>query len=256
MSTFSRGLDVMELLAEKNGLTITELANELNINRSASHRLLGTLEEKGYVGKTKNKRYYLTFKVTQLGMMVANNVSLRTVARPFLQEIAYTFKDNVTLGYWDGHRIVHLDKIESDEVLKIDPRIGTYPAGHCTSLGKAILAYLPERELESYLESNPLKSYTEFTITDRQQLEKELLKVRKEAFAVDNQERAIGLRCAACPGFDYTGRICFAISVSALDKKMPDERLIKVQEALAEVCVRLSQKLGAPEPVIKSAFNV
>ncbi len=255
ISTLYRGLEVMELLAEKNGLTITELANELNINRSASHRFLATLEEKGYVGKTKNKRYYLTFKIAQIGMRVANDVPLRTVARPFLQEIAYRFKENVTLGYWDGHRIVYLDKIESQDMMKIDPSIGTYAPGHCTSLGKAILAYLPEEELDSYLESNPLERYTEFTIVDRRKLDDELQTIRKRAFAVDNQERSIGLKCAAVPAFDYTGHICCAISVSALEFKMPEARLSEIKDALSPVCGKLSRKLGAPASVVGAVFN-
>ncbi|MCF8112605.1 MAG: IclR family transcriptional regulator [Desulfotignum sp.] len=255
ISTLQRGLDVMEILAKKNGLTITELANELGINRSASHRFLATLEEKGYVTKTKNKRYYLTFKITQIGMKVANDIPLRKVARPYLQEVAYRFRDNVTLGYWDAHKVINLDKIDNDEVMKIDPGIGSFSPGHCTALGKAILAYLPGPELDSYLASNPLTRYTEYTITDRHELDTELFKIRKQAFSVDNQERAIGLRCVAVPVFDYTAYICCAISVSALEINMPDKRILEIKDVLCPVGLRLSRKLGAPESVLKTVFN-
>lgn len=251
ISTLQRGFEVLELLARNNSLTVSELSRELGLNRSAGHRFLATLEEMGYVDKTKDKRYFPTFKILQIGMMVANSVPLRKVARPFLQEIAYTFQENVSLGYWDGHQVIHLDKIESPEILRIDPSIGSIALGHCTALGKSILAYLPEAEREIYISTHELKRFTDKTITSREKLNEELARIRGQGYAVDNQELSVGLRCVAASAIDYTGHICFAISVAALHVNMPDERVQKIQEELKRVCRDLSTKLGAPEEMIE-----
>ncbi|MCF8108354.1 MAG: IclR family transcriptional regulator [Desulfohalobiaceae bacterium] len=247
ISTLQRGFEVLELLARKNSLKVSELARELGINRSAGHRFLATLEEMGYVDKTRDKRYYPTFKILQIGMQVANNVPLREVARPFLQEVASRFKENVSLGYWDGHRVVHLDKIESPEILRIDPSIGSIALGHCTALGKSIMAYLSLEEQEVYIRANGLKRFTDKTITTRGQLDEELARIRSQGYAVDDEELSVGLRCVASSAIDYTGHICFAISVAALQVNMPDERIQDIQKELKRICQSLSAKLGAPE---------
>ena len=246
ISTLQRGMEVLELLARKNSLKVTELSRELGINRSAGHRFLATLEEMGYVDKTRDKRYFPTFKILQIGMQVANNVPLREVARPFLQDIASRFQENVSLGFWDGHQVVHLDKIESPEILRVDPSLGAIAPGHCTALGKSILAYLPREELDVYIRNNGLKRYTPKTITARNTFEKELERVRYLGYALDDEERSEGLRCVGVSGIDYTGHICFAISVAALQLHMPDTRVQDIQTELKRICQSLSAKLGAP----------
>jgi DNA-binding IclR family transcriptional regulator len=126
--------------------------------------------------------------------------------------------------------------------------------GHCTALGKAILAYLPEKELDSYLRGSGLKRFTEFTITQRDELDAELARIRRQGFAIDNQEFSLGLRCVAVPAFDYTGHICCSISISALDKHMADIRIEEMQRELRRVSLVLSQKLGAPEALVETIF--
>lgn len=250
ISTLQRGIQVLELLIKRKSLTVAGLGRELDLNRSTSHRFLATLEEMGYVGKTKNKKYFPTFKILQVGMQVANNVSLRKIAHPFLQKIAPKHQGNVNLAYWDGHQIIHLDKIESREILRIDPSIGYPAAGHCTALGKAILAYFPEEDLNAYFRVNKLKRFTNNTITSRRQLDKELGLTRERGYALDNQELSIGLRCVACPAFDYTGNVCCSISVASLAINMPDDRIDQIQHNIKEVCLDLSRELGAPDAVL------
>lgn len=247
ISTLQRGMEVLELLARKNSLKVTELSRELGLNRSAGHRFLATLEEMGYVDKTRDKRYFPTFKILQIGMQVANNIPLRKVARPFLQEVASRFQENVSLGFWDGRQVVHLDKIESPEILRVDPSIGTIAPGHCTALGKSILAYLPREELDVYIRNNSLKRFTDKTISSRKKFDAELEQVRRLGYALDDEERSEGLRCVGVSGIDYTGHICFAISVAALQLHMPETRVQEIQTELQRVCRGLSRKLGAPD---------
>ena len=255
ISTLAKGLQVLELLAEHESLTVSEVARRLDLNRSASHRFLATLQELGYATKSESKLYQATFKLLEIGMKVANNVPLRQIARPFLQELASKFEETVNLGYWDGRQIVHLDKIDSKEVLRIDPGIGTSAPGHCTGLGKSILAYLPPEELDVYVRANGLKRLTPHTIGTRKALDKELAAIRERGYAIDDEELTLGLRCVSAPAFDYTGHICCSISIAALAMNMSDSRIDKIQKELRTACAALSRKLGTPEKILTTVLK-
>lgn len=244
ISSLEKGIHVIELLAEKKELTVSQVAAHLGLNRSASHRFLATLRELGYVEKNAESRYQLTFKLLELGMKVANRFEIRQIARPYMQELASKYNETVNLGYWDGKGIVHLDKINSQEILRMDVGVGTRAPAYCTALGKSILAYLPQKELADFLGSERLEAMTPRTITSVERLKEELGQIREKGFAVDNQELSLGLRCVAAPVFDYSGYPSCALSVAGHDTRLTDEVVARVQKDITQICARLSAKLG------------
>ena len=255
ISSLEKGFKVLELLAEKEELTVTKVAELLGFNRTGSHRFLSTLRELGYVEKNQDSRYQLTFKVMELGTKVANRLKIRRVARPFMQELASTYNETINLGFWDGECIVHLDKIESQEILRIDPEIWSRVPAYCTGLGKAILAFLSQEDLDAYLASVKLNSYTSNTITTRKRLKEELQKTRERGFAVDNEELAIGLRCVAAPVFDYRDHPCYSISVAAPTMRLTFELIKGVQKDVREICAKLSAQLGMSRSDLNDASD-
>jgi DNA-binding IclR family transcriptional regulator len=244
IASLEKGIKVLELLAENQELTVTNVADQLGFNRASSHRFLATLRELGYVEKNSDSRYQLTFKVLELGMKVANRFEIRQVARPFMQELASLYNENINLGYWDGRAIVHLDKILSQEILRTDPGIGTIAPAYCTGLGKSILAFLPQEELDTYLDSTELLAFAPRTITTIEKLVTELEKTRAKGFSVDNEELSLGLRCVAAPVFDYSGYPQYALSVSGPTMRMSRKRMQQMQQDVKGVCSRLSTRLG------------
>jgi IclR family transcriptional regulator, KDG regulon repressor len=252
INSVERGLSVLELLAEKQTLSVTEVAKHLGLNRSGSHRFLATLRELGYVEKDNNSRYQLTFKVLQLGMKFANRFEIRNVARPYMQRLALISKETINLGYWDGKGIIRMDKIDSYEILRIDPGIGTRVPAYCTGLGKSVLASLPDEELEEYLNSVKLESHTPKTITTRRSLEEELRKTRERGYAIDDEELAQGLRCVGAPVFDYKGYPLYSMSVSGPAMRLNSERIEGIQKHVRDICMELSNYLGCKAPVQQS----
>ena len=246
ISSLEKGFKVLELLAEKEELTVTKVAELLGFNRTGSHRFLSTLRELGYVEKNQDSRYQLTFKVMELGTKVANRLKIRRVARPFMQELASTYNETINLGFWDGECIVHLDKIESQEILRIDPEIWSRVPAYCTGLGKAILAFLPQEERDAFLQRVKLVPFTPNTITTREGLNEELEKIQKRGVAIDNEELAIGLRCVSAPVFDYTGLPSYAISIAGPATRMTNEVIERMQKEVRRTCARLSAYLGEP----------
>jgi len=245
VSSLAKGLRILELIAEKGALTASQVAAYMQTNRAASHRFISTLRDLGYVEKTGDGKFTLSFKTLELGIKKLDRFEIRQYAHPYMQEVALAFKETVNLGHWDGGAVVHLDKINSTEILRMDLGLGAQAPAYCTGLGKAILAYLPEVELDMYLQSVKFEAYTANTIITPESLLDEIARIRSSGYAVDNEELSIGLRCIAAPIIDYTGRPSYAMSVSGPTQRMSDERLQMIQETLLSVCRRLASKTGA-----------
>lgn len=244
IASLGKGLRILELLAEHGELGVSAVARHLGTNRAGCHRFLLTLRDLGYVEKTEAGRYRPTFKLLELGMKNLDRFEIRHIAHPMMQELSRAFGETVNLGYWDGHAIVHLDKINSTEILRMDSGLGAVAPAYCTGLGKAILAFLPPEEIETYLHGVTFDALTPHTITSANGIHQELAKIRQTGFAIDNEELSIGLRCVAAPVFDYAGRASYALSVSGPTHRLPDSRIEIIAVRLGEICQRLTEKIG------------
>jgi DNA-binding IclR family transcriptional regulator len=244
IASLGKGLKVLELLARHGELGVSEVAAHLDTNRAGCHRFLLSLRDLGYVEKSEAGRYRLTFKMLELGMKNLDRFEIRHTAHPMMQELSCSFGETVNLGHWDGRAIVHLDKINSTEILRMDSGLGTMAPAYCTGLGKAILAYLPPEEIDRYLQTTEFQQLTPNTIVSAEAMRKELAHIREAGFAVDREELSIGLRCIGAPVFDYAGRPSFALSVSGPTHRMSDERIIAISQKIQAVCHLLSEKIG------------
>ncbi len=244
VSSLAKGLKVLELLSENEAMSVSEVAKKLGYNRAGSHRFLATLKELGYLEKTAENRYRLTFKIFRMGTRVADRFKIRQTARPLMSELSQAFRETINLGYLDGVEVLHIDKIESPEVLRMDSPLGSRAPAYCTALGKTILAFLPDAEINRILETIDLKPHGPRTITSKAALNKELDKIRNRGYAVDNEELSKGLRCVAAPIFDHTGTCRFSISVAGPVSRVTSARVNEIQKAVRRVCRTLSQEMG------------
>lgn len=244
ITSLEKGIRVLELLAGQKALTVSEVGKHLSIQRSAAHRFLATLRDLGYVDKNEDNRYQLTFRILEMGEKVAGRFEIKQIAHRFMQELAKEFKETVNLGYLDGREILHLDKIDSSEILRIDAPLWSKTPAYCTALGKAILAHLPKRELTDYLSGIRLRLHGPNTIVSKKKLREELQITLERGYAVDDEELAHGLRCVAAPVFNHTGRVQYAVSISSPVMRLPVEEIEKMQKKIREVCEQLSIHLG------------
>lgn len=244
IASLGKGLKVLELLAERGELGVSEVAAHLDTNRAGCHRFLLTLRDRGYVEKTEAGRYRMTFKILEMGMKNLDRFEIRHTAHPMMQELSRDFGETVNLGYWDGRAIVHLDKINSTEILRMDSGLGAVAPAYCTGLGKAILAFLTPDDIDRYLQTADFARMTANTITSAAAMKDELEKIKLAGFAVDREELSIGLRCIAAPVFDYAGRPSFALSVSGPTHRISDTRIEAISEKIIAVCRCLSEKIG------------
>ncbi len=235
---------VLELLAKHDTLTVSQTATHLGSNRASAHRFLATLRDLGYVEKNEENCYRLTFRILELATTVVDRFDIRREARSYMQVLAKEFNETVNLGFWDGMEILHLDKIDSSEILRMDAPYWSKTPAYCTALGKAILANLPADELESYLDSVQFTPHGPNTILSTKDLRDELEKIAADGYAVDDEELTRDLRCVAAPIFDHTARVQYAMSISAPTIRMTMEKVELVQEHVKSVCQQLSKRLG------------
>ncbi len=247
-----RALDVLEALAEaKRPLGPTELARRVGTTPSAAFRVLKTLEERGYVARDSiSGQYRLGTRLAYLGERSTGTLDLRQVARPVLEDLHRRFHETVNLGVLEDDQIVYIDMVESDQGLRMTARIGARDYPHSTSLGKAILAYLPEQELERYLE-RPLAARTPNTITDPSTLRAELERVRASGVAEDHEENEEGACCFGAPVFDRQGRVVAAISISGPAVRLSGPRADEMRAAVRDAGLAVTRAIGGrvPEPV-------
>jgi DNA-binding IclR family transcriptional regulator len=247
VASLAKGLRVLELLAANGEMSASRMAGHLDTSRAASHRFLTTLRDLDYVEKTEEGLFRLTFKIVELGMKKLDGFEIRHSVHPFLQEMALACGETVNLGHWDGTAIVHLDKINSTEILRLDVGLGALAPAYCTGLGKAVLAFLPDGELEGYLQSVEWVAMSPKTITTPEKLKAEIKTIRRRGYAIDNEELSLGLRCVAAPVFDHTGRPTYAMSVSGPTQRMTKKKIDAIQATLVPLCRRISRLIGAPD---------
>jgi DNA-binding IclR family transcriptional regulator len=224
-------------------LSLAEICQRTGYPKSTTHRLLSSMREAGLLDQDKNRdRYRLGLKLYELGNTVLANMDLHREARPYVEVLGRLTDQIVHLAVFDGRHAVVIGKSES----KIDATSSAFlesaPA-HCTSVGKAILAFQPDDVLELFL-TDDLVRFTDTTITNPTALKKELALTRSRGYAVDQAEHQPGLHCVGAPIRDLSGRVFAAISVSGPAWKMPLTDVARVAKIVVHHADAISRALG------------
>lgn len=212
--SLERGLAVIRAFdAEHPELTLSEVARICDLTRATARRFLLTLVDLGYV-RTDGRRFSLTPRVLELGYAYLSSVSLPEIAEPHLELLVAQVRESASLCVLDGEDIVYLCRVPTSRIMTVSIDVGTRLPAFATSMGRVLLAHLPEAELAARLDRSPLPAFTRRTITDPAALRAELARVRAQGYAIVDQELEDGLRSVAAPIRDRTGAVIAAINVS------------------------------------------
>ena len=248
VQSVERVFNILEIMAGEGApITVTELAEKVNLKISTVHRLLSTLLHRGYVEQEESNKYRLGLKLMELGNSVLYYSDIRTVARPFLEELVDRCNETVNLAILDDTDVVYIDQVESKNliIVKMLAQVGNRGPVHCTSSGKALVAFLPEEKREETIARLDLAKYTNETITDLENLRKELKRVREDGYAVDWGEREEHVRCIAAPIFNHEGRAIASLSISGPSTRITTYYMKnELVDLIRETAERLSHKMG------------
>ncbi len=240
-----RAISILELFtSETTELGVTAISKSLGLHKSTCFGLLYTLQQLGYIQQDSDTgRYKLGLKTFQLGQAYIRGTDLRQLARPYLRELMEQTQETLHLVILEGNRAVYVDKVEGPHAMTISSRIGQRAMLHCTGVGKALMAHMPEEEWNSLL-GGDLKSFTEHTITDKDRLAEHLHTIRQRGYSIDDQEIEIGLRCVAAPIFDASGRALAAISLSGPVTRIDNDKLEELSRLIRKAADDISRQLG------------
>lgn len=246
VQSVDRTLSILEVLSDyENGLGITDLSERVGLHKSTVHRLLSTLIHKGYVKQNEEtNRYELTLKLFELGNKKVEKMNIVTVAKPFIQELMEKTNEVIHLVIGEGSEIVYVAKVEPQKTIRMYSSIGKRTPMYCTSVGKSMLSYMTEEDVEKIWENSPIKKLTENTITDLEAFKVHLKMVKEKRFAIDEQENEIGIRCVGASILDYKGTVCGAISISGSTISFTEEKIEEFSTLLIECAGKISRELG------------
>lgn len=233
------------LAASPGGLTALELGRALRLPRATVYRILATLGDHGYVERADGTRAYrLSLKLLDLGSRVLQGMDLLERAQPILRDLHRGCLETVHLAICEGGRMVYLYKLEGTGPFTMKSRVGASMPMHSTALGKAVLAFLPAAAVDAILAQHGLPRRTPRTIVSRSTLERELARVRRRGYAIDDIENEEGVRCVGAPVFDQQGLPAAAVSISAPASRIPLTRAPKLGALVREHAGRISATLG------------
>lgn len=230
--------------ATQHPVSVRDMAVALPFARTTLHRILRTLENIGYIEKAAEKSHYrLGHKFYELTEPATHYRRLMSVAKAVMVDLMIRFSETVNLGVLDEHQVSYIDVIESPSSLRTAANAGDRNPLHSTSLGKALLAFLPDEEVEVVLEKNPMVKMTSKTITQRKHLIEHLASVREHGVAFDLEENVEGVTCVASPIFDQRGRVVAAISVSGPSSRM-EAKIVALREGIQAAGTKISRLIG------------
>lgn len=246
VKSVSRALDIITLVSlKKSGLGVTEIANQIDINKSSVYRILSTLVQYGYIEQDEEtSRYKLGYKFLEISSKLLESIDLRLEAKPFLQELENDTNEVIHLVVYDQGEVVYIEKLEGNQTLRMHSKVGKRAPMHCTAVGKVILANLPTSDVLDILERKGMPRHTENTITNKDDFINELLQVKQNGYALDLEENENGITCIAVPIFDHLGNVVAAVSISGATLRMTDERLKQLQTQMLHIGREISARLG------------
>ncbi len=247
IEALARGLEILSLFSyETPALSLSQVVDLLQINKSTAYRVLSTLQSMGYLEQSSSTRLYRPgLKVLQLGFTAINTLELRQVTRPFLEKLSQQIGETVSLAVLDGFRTIYVDRIRNQAIVGVVLGVGSSLPAHCTALGKVLLAGLPDDELRTLLASQDLSVYTPKTIATKETLLAELQTIREQGYALDDEELASGLRAIAAPVRNLSKQTVASVNVTGTTLNITQERLFEeILPALLSTTNQISNALG------------
>jgi len=241
-----RVFTVVDALSQqpKFGVPLDEITEICKMPKTTVHRLLYTMHKLGYVDQDPvTNLYSLSGKFFELGTNALPYQRLTVVAKPLMQRLLLTFGESVNLAVPQSGVAVYILVLESPKAHRVAATVGNFSCLHCTSVGKCIAAYMTPEQREQHLVQFGMPAMTKSTITTRNQLEEELLHVRNEGVAVDNEENAQGIICVGGPIFASGNQPIAALSVSGPSVRI-SENLAPIKSAVRETVQKVSTLLG------------
>jgi IclR family acetate operon transcriptional repressor len=258
VQSIERVLDLLEYLAHSSGwVRISELSESTGQPVGTIHRLLKTLASRDYVVRdSRTRRYALGPAFRRLASLGLQIPDWSEVATPHLQELVQISGETANLAVLERNQAVYEAQAQPSRMVRMFMELGNRVPLHCTGCGKVLLAYQPESVIANIIAETGLPRYTETTITDPEQLQRELEQIRQQGYALDNGEQEEGVRCVAAPIFGSQGRVVAAVSISGPSSRLDSKRIPQLLPHLKRICAAISSALAASQELPRDTLRM
>lgn len=242
-----RIIDIYEYIISKeiSEATIEEIANAFNISKSCSYRMLNILFKKGYLDHGKGEsKYYMGFKIIEIGWSAISKNPLAKTASPYLEKLVNLTGESTILGILHNNEVFYIEKLGGRGILKVDVEVETRAPINCTSLGKVLVAWLPDFEIRNILKSAHFKQYTCSTISDKKIFLNELKKTRERGYAITDEEYILGTCSIAAPIRNKESEVIASLSLVIPKPRFTKERIDTLIKPLFSISRELEGKLS------------
>jgi IclR family acetate operon transcriptional repressor len=254
VQSVDRALSIIETLAEDDeGYRLSDLAVRTGLSTSTVHRLLATLESRRFVQFDRTElKWHVGARSFTVGATFARRRNFTAQAVPYLGKLRDLTRETANLAVVDDEFIVVLTRMESREIMRSLTKVGGRVAMVASGVGKAVLATYSDEAVSAIIRHHGMPRMTEKSIVRPSDLFKELGKVRRQGYAIDDEEACMGLRCIAAVVYNDCSESLAAISVSGMTSRLTDDRLPALGETVREVAAELTAALGGVMPAAKS----
>jgi IclR family pca regulon transcriptional regulator len=248
LKSLAKGMHVIQIMAEsREALNLAQLSRRAGTNNATVTRICHTLTELGFVRRDRQRRFHLTPKILSLGYAAMSSLGWRQVAKHYLEQLARQTGETVNLSVLQGNELMYLVRINNTgRILPFDLQLGSRLPLHCTSMGKALLAFARPEEAERILSDYDFTPLTHRTITSAEEFRNELARIRSKGYAINNEELSVGLRSVAAPVKKQGGRALAALNIAVPTSRMTLEELERRLAPLAmETAAGIEAALGS-----------
>lgn len=245
VQSVDRALAILGIVSQHNQIGITDICKALDLNKTTVYRLLSTLMNNGYIEQVKgSNKYRCTFKLFEMGNKRIQDLDLLEEAKPALEKLADLTKETVHLVVEEGTEIVYIHKVESTNTIRMHTWVGKKNPMYRTAVGKAILAFSDKEKAIDIWNKSEIVQNTPYTITNINDFLEQLVLVRKNGYAIDNEETEIGIRCVAAPILNFSKNVIGALSISIPTIRFPENEIEIYGNHVKKCSEVISKKLG------------
>jgi len=254
VQSVDRALSILETLAEDDqGYRLSDLAVRTGLSTSTVHRLLATLESRRFVQFNRaDSKWHVGARAFTVGATFARRRNFSAQAVPYLRKLRDLTRETANLAVVDDEFIIVLTRMESREIMRSLTKVGGRVAMVASGVGKAVLATYSNEEVSAVIQHHGMPRLTEKSIVRPSDLFKELETIRRQGYAVDDEEACMGLRCIAAVVYNDCAEPLAAISVSGMTGRLTDDRLPQLGQIVREVAAELTLALGGVMPPVKA----
>lgn len=245
IKSLDRAMEVFEFLSEGQGMALSTLANDLDQSPATVYRILVTLQGRELVEFDQMEQvWHVGPRAFVIGSRFLKRTSLVERARPIMRKLMEQTGETANLGVEQSGQVLFVSQVETHATIRAFFAPGTLSRMHASGIGKALLAQMAPPRVDQLLDGAPMEQFTEFTLTDRAALMADLATTRARGFAIDGEERNIGMRCIAAPVFDIHGEAIAGISVSGPTSRVGPEQIADFSAAVVVAAQALTKAIG------------